>query len=73
MRKIRALFTSKSGLSKAARPAPNAISRLALEQRFLLDATAASTAVEALDIPIVELSCGSVRCTIAGIHLSPRG
>jgi len=32
----------------------------------------ASAALVPLDIPTIEMAGGSVRCTIAGIHLSPR-
>ncbi len=30
------------------------------------------TDIAALDIPTIELAGGSVRCTMAGIHLAPR-
>ncbi len=31
-----------------------------------------SVRILSLDIPTIELSGGSVRCTLAGIHLTPR-
>jgi hypothetical protein len=37
-----------------------------------IDIIEQSASILALDIPSIELSGGSVRCTLAGIHLSPR-
>jgi hypothetical protein len=66
--------------------AGNAIELQGTEQRILAISSRALTALRRdqidiieqsaqilpLDIPTIELSGGSVRCTLAGIHLSPR-
>ena len=46
-----------------------ALSSLRAEQVTVIEKTA--TLLE-LDIPTIEYSGGSVRCTLAGIHLAPR-
>jgi hypothetical protein len=45
---------------------------LAALRQDQIDVIEQSTQLLPLDIPTIELSGGSVRCTLAGIHLSPR-
>ena len=66
--------------------AGNAIELQSAQQRILASSSRAlralrndqigiieqSVSILNLDIPSIELSGGSVRCTLAGIHLSPR-
>lgn len=47
-----------------------AMKALTSEQREVI---AQSAACVALDIPTIERAGGSVRCTLAGVHLTPRG
>jgi hypothetical protein len=58
---------SKSGrilaMSTTALASLDPIQRQAIEER---------TPIVALDIPTIEMAGGSVRCTLAGIHLAPR-
>ena len=46
-----------------------AANSLTADQREIIER---SCRIVAVDVPTVELSGGSVRCMIAGIHLSPR-
>ncbi|MGO4335582.1 citrulline utilization hydrolase CtlX [Labrys sp. KB_33_2] len=47
-----------------------ALAALTPEQRALIEQSATCVA---LDIPTIERAGGSVRCTLAGVHLTPRG